>query len=62
MNSRELTNSPTTQGQIQGFELVHPNIYLICELLEYVRTSPAEPKLQDFHDSGQQKDIQEASW
>ena len=30
----ELANSATTQAQIQGFELTHPNIYLICELLE----------------------------
>ena len=32
-----LTNSATTQGQIQGFELVHPNIYPIYELLEVVK-------------------------
>ena len=32
-----LTNSVTTQTQIQGFELAYPNIYFICELLEYVK-------------------------
>ena len=32
-----LTNSVTTQAQIQDFELAHPNIYPICELLEHVK-------------------------
>ena len=32
-----LTNSATTQAQIQGFELAHPNIYPIYELLECVK-------------------------
>ena len=32
-----LTTSAITQAQIQGFELVHPNIYLIYELLEHVK-------------------------
>jgi hypothetical protein len=31
-----LTNSATTQAQIQGFELVYPNICPIYELLEHV--------------------------
>ena len=31
-----LTSSDTSQGQIQGFELAHPNIYPINELLEYI--------------------------
>lgn len=29
-----LTYSATTQRQIQDAELVHPNIYPVCELLE----------------------------
>ena len=37
-----LTNSPTTQAQIRGFELTHTNIYPIYELLEHVK----EPALQ----------------
>lgn len=32
--SSRLTNSANTQVQIQGFDLVHPQIYLIYELLE----------------------------
>ena len=32
-----MTSSATTQAQIQGFELAHPNIYLIYELLEHVK-------------------------
>ena len=32
-----LTNSVTTQTQIHDFELAYPNIYFICELLEYVK-------------------------
>lgn len=37
-----MTNSATTQAQIQGFELTHPNIYLRHELLECMK----EPVLQ----------------
>jgi hypothetical protein len=32
-----LTNLATTQAQIQSFELAHPNIYLIYELLEHMK-------------------------
>ena len=32
-----LTNSATIQAQIQGFELAHPNIYPIYELLECMK-------------------------
>ena len=32
-----LTNSAITQDQVQGFDLAHPNIYLIYELLKYVK-------------------------
>lgn len=35
--SDELTNSATTQAQIQGSELAHSNIYIISELLEHVK-------------------------
>lgn len=37
-----MTNSATTQAQIQGFELARPNIYLRHELLECMK----EPILQ----------------
>jgi hypothetical protein len=40
-----LTNSATTQTQIQGFELVQP----IYDLLEHMkRACPADPQLQDL--------------
>ena len=32
-----LTSSDTSQAQIQGFELAHPNIYPIDELLKYMK-------------------------
>jgi hypothetical protein len=41
----------TTQAQIQHFELAHPNIYPIYELLELMKI------LQDLHDIGQQQNI-----
>lgn len=37
----ELINSATIQAQIQGFELVHPNTYPICKLLEHTTASRA---------------------
>ena len=37
-----LTNPATTQAQNQGYNLTHPNIHLICDLLEYMN----EPVLQ----------------
>lgn len=46
----------TSQVQIQGFELAHPNIYsIIDELLECMRASSGDPKLQVLHDRGQYK-------
>ena len=36
--ANRLTNSYNTQAQIQGFELAHPQIYLINELLEHVKS------------------------
>ena len=41
--------------QSQGYELVHP--MLSAGTLE--GTGPADPKLQDLHDTGKQKDNQE---
>lgn len=38
-----LTNSATTEAQIQGFELANSKIFLTYELLEYVK----EPILQN---------------
>ena len=36
-NPSGLTSSDTSQAQIQGFELAHPNIYPINELLECMK-------------------------
>lgn len=35
----ELTNSGTTQGHVQGLELICPSIYIIYDLLERVNDS-----------------------
>ncbi|KAL6081675.1 hypothetical protein STEG23_005582 [Scotinomys teguina] len=43
------------QAPNQGYELVHSNIDLIYELLEHMK-GPADPKLQDIHDTRQQED------
>lgn len=51
------TNSVISQVQIQGSELVHPNIYLIHDLLVHVK----EPRLQDLMTQGEKRDIQEES-
>ena len=41
----------------QGYELAHPNIHPICDLLEHVKgLVPADPKLHDVHNTGQQQD------
>jgi hypothetical protein len=50
-----MTISDTSQAQIQDFELAHPNIYLIDDLSECMKGLI----LQDFHDPGEQQDIQE---
>jgi hypothetical protein len=42
MRASGLTNSATSQTQIQSLELAQPTIYPIYELLEYVK----EPVLQ----------------
>lgn len=55
-----MTNPAITQAQNHGYELAHPSIHLISELLEHV--GPTDPKLQDLHHhTGQQQDIQEES-
>lgn len=36
-DSQGLTNSATAQAQIQGSELAHPKIYIICEHLGCVK-------------------------
>jgi hypothetical protein len=41
-----LTSSSTSQAQIQGFELAHPNIYPIDELLKYMK-GPV-PQIQNY--------------
>jgi len=55
-DSQGLTNSATSQAQIQGSELAHPKIYIICEQLGQVKGSVLLSKLQDLHDTGQQQD------
>jgi hypothetical protein len=40
---------------IQDFELAHLNINTLLECMNY----PTDPKLQDFHDAGQQQNIWE---
>jgi hypothetical protein len=58
-----LTKSATTFAQIQGFELTHPNVYSICELIEPVKEPVLQnQKLQSFHDTGQQQYVWEESW
>ena len=49
-------NSATTQAKIQGFELVHPGIYLIYKLWEY-RKGSKDLKGQYLHVTRQQQDI-----
>jgi hypothetical protein len=39
------------QAQIQGFELVHPNIYPIDKLLEHMKGLSLYSKVQDLHDT-----------
>lgn len=41
-------------GPDPGFYVGPPKIYIICE-----KVCPADPKLQDFYDMGQQEDNQE---
>lgn len=57
--SNGLTNSETSQAQMQDFELAHPHICPTNGLHE--RDSPTDPKLKYFHDTGQHQDTQEES-
>ena len=50
----KLKSSGNTQAQIQGSEMVHLKIHITCEWLGGMK-GPAVPKLQDFHDTGQQQ-------
>jgi hypothetical protein len=59
MSVGELTNSATTQVQIQGFELPTPTSTLSMNCWSMWRTSPTDPKLQDLLDIWQQQDIWE---
>lgn len=55
-----LTNTDTSQVQIQGSEMANPNIYPIDELLKCMKGPVLQiQKLQDLHDTGQQQNIQE---
>lgn len=50
LSSEELVSlsaQNTSQTPIQGFELAHPSIYTISELLESMK----DPVLQGFHDN-----------
>jgi hypothetical protein len=49
-------HSATTQAQIQGSELAHPNTYPINELLDLVKGTVL---LLALHDTWQQQEIQE---
>ena len=48
-----LTNSATTQVQIWGFELSHPNNYPVYELLEHMKGLVLQNQsYEDLHDTG----------
>ena len=56
-SQRQKLNS-ATKAHIHGFELVHPNIYPIYDLLEHMKgTGPVKLQQQDVHDSEQKQDI-----
>lgn len=57
-----MTNSATTKAQIQSFELAHPSIHPVYELLEHTkRAGPTDPKLQDLQGTERQQSIWEES-
>lgn len=56
-----LTNPAITQAQSQDYELTHPHIHPVWSAGACKRTGPADPKLQDLNNTGQQQDIQEKS-
>ena len=49
--ARGLTSSDTTQAQIQGFKLAHPNVYPIYAAGIHKGTSPAKFRTIEFHDT-----------
>lgn len=51
------------QAQTQGYDLAHPNIHPICQpsVGACEGAWPADTKLQDLYNTGQQQDIQEES-
>lgn len=56
-----MNNSATTQAQIQGVELFHPNILPhLWTAGESEGSGPTDPK-QDFHGTGQQQGVWEES-
>ena len=60
--SGQADSSATTQAQIQGFELAHPKIYIIHELLEHMKGPVLMiQSCRDLHDTGQQEDNREES-
>lgn len=50
-----LTSSDISQARIQGFELIHPNLYFI-DAGAYVVVRPTDLKLHDHHDTRLQDD------
>lgn len=54
MGAGWLTMSDASQLQIQGFQSVHPNVYHVSELLEYMKEDDStSPELTYLHDTGQ---------
>ena len=53
------TKPTTTQARTRVIELAHPPCLWSAGACE--GTGPADPKLQDLHDTGQQQDTQEES-
>lgn len=52
-----LTNSATTEDQIQGFELAHPNIYPIYELLKCMKEQVLQNQSSESPSTKQPWDI-----
>lgn len=56
-----LTKSATSQALIQGSELSHRHLTYLQPARVCKGAGLADPKLQDFHDTGQRQGIQEES-
>ena len=54
-----VTSIAIIQTHIQGSELTHPEIYIICGQLGLIK-GLAHPKLQDLHDIRQQDNREES--